>query len=71
MKEEEKKDKEAVEAATTEGKKEAAKEKVKEKADIYKVRQRHAKIDPALAQQFANNRLLGKYIVNLIIIFSF
>jgi len=46
--------------APADGKKpEESKEKAKEKDDVYKVRQRHAKIDPALALQFANNRLLA------------
>jgi len=38
---------------------EESKEKAKEKVDVYKIRQRHAKIEPALAHQFANNRLLA------------
>jgi len=46
---------------TEEAKKDEAKDAkdAKAKTDIYKVRQRHAKIEPALAQQFANNRLLA------------
>jgi len=49
---------EAVPAATpTEEKKEA--EKKRAKVDIYKIRQRHAKIEAALGQQFGNNRLLA------------
>lgn len=42
------------------GKEEAKDKKPEPKTDVFKIRQRHAKIEPALAQQFANNRLLGK-----------
>ena len=37
----------------------AEKKKADAKADIYKVRQRYAKIEAALGQQFGNNRLLA------------
>lgn len=46
----------AAEEKKTEEKKEGEKTK---KVDIYKVRQRHAKIEAALSQQFGNNRLLA------------
>ena len=44
------------------GKEEAKDKKPEPKVDVFKIRQRHARIEPALAQQFANNRLLGKLI---------
>lgn len=47
------------EKKTEEDKESADKKKADKKADVYKVRQRYAKIEAALGQQFGNNRLLA------------
>jgi hypothetical protein len=54
------------EAKPAEATEEKTDEKKKAKADIYKIRQRHAKIEAAIGQQFGTNRLLGTFLFFLL-----